>query len=221
MRNSTLWADIAHPIFIGLHGNSERGDTIENLRYENIDILGQAEPQVDYQGCMAINCGDNNLVRNVVFDNIRIEQIHQGSLLQVKVGYNQKYCAAPGRGVENVTFRNIRYKGEPYGGGREGASIINGYDDERKVKGITFEGLKINGRLLHDKMKGKPAWYSTADYIPMYVGNHVENVVFSADSRSTMFNDKVGTMLSWPRHVRDHDEAPFPSRRLVLSRGGL
>ena len=199
MRNSTLWADVAHPIFIGIHGNAERGDTIENLRYENIDILCQSEPQVDYQGCMAINCGDNNLVRNVTFENIRVEQILQGSLLQVKVGYNQKYCAAPGRGVENIIFRNIRYRPtpDPSREGREEASeqpylsIINGYDDERKVKGIIFEGIKINGRLLHDKMKGKPAWYATADYIPMYVGNHVENVVFSADNRSTMVSQSL------------------------------
>ena len=186
MRNSTLWADVAHPIFIGIHGDAERGDTIENLRYENIDILGQAEPQVDYQGCMAINCGDNNLVRNVTFENISVEQILQGSLLQVKVGYNQKYCVAAGRGVENVTFRNIRYKGE-----QPNLSIINGYDDERKVKGITFEGIKINGHLLHDKMEGKPAWYSTTDYIPMYVGNHVENVVFSEDARGTLASQSL------------------------------
>lgn len=173
MRNATLWADVAHPIFIGIHGNSERGDTIENLRYENIDILCQSEPQVDYQGCMAINCGDNNLVRNVTFENIRVEQIHQGSLLQVKIGYNQKYCTAPGRGIEGIRFRNIRYNGtQPY------LSVINGYSENRKVKDITFEGLKINGRRLYDKMKGKPAWYTTGDYIPMYVGNHVENVVF-------------------------------------------
>ena len=183
MRNSTLWADVAHPIFIGIHGNAERGDTIENLRYENIDILGQAEPQVDYQGCLAINCGDNNLVRNVTFENIRVEQIHQGSLLQVKVGHNQKYCTAPGRGVENVTFRNIRYKGIT-----PSLSIINGYDDEHKVQGVTFEGIKINGRLLHDKMEDKPGWYSTADYIPMYVGNHVENVVFRKDVRGTLLS---------------------------------
>ncbi len=176
MRNSTLWADVAHPIFIGIHGDAERGDTIENLCYENIDILGQAEPQVDYQGCMAINCGDNNLVRNVTFDNIRVEQILQGSLVQVKVGFNQKYCAAPGRGVENVVFRNIRYKGAlPHG-----LSIISGYDDERSVTGVTFEGLKVNGRLLYDSMKDKPTWYSTADYVPMFVGPHVKNVVFKA-----------------------------------------
>ena len=179
MRNSTLWADVAHPIFIGIHGNSERGDTIENLVYENIDILCQSEPQVDYQGCMAINCGDNNLVRDVIFDNIRVEQIHQGSLLQVKVGYNAKYCTAPGRGVENVTFRNIRYYGQtPY------MSVVNGYNEQRTVRNITFEGLKINGQKIYDGMPGKPAWYATADYVPMFVGSHVEGLTWKADVQS-------------------------------------
>ncbi len=174
MRNSTLWADVAHPIFIGIHGNSEHGDTIENLCYENIDILRQAEPQVDYQGCLAINCGDNNLVRNVTFDNIRIEQIQQGSIAQVKVSWNDKYCTAPGRGVENVIFRNIRYYGNaPY------MSVINGYNEERTVRNITFEGLKINGRSIYDEMPDKPKWYKTSDYVPMFVGNHVENITFT------------------------------------------
>jgi hypothetical protein len=173
MWNSTLWADVAHPIFIGIHGNSEVGDSIIGLRYENIDILCQSEPQVDYQGCMAINCGDNNYVKDVVFDNIRIENIHQGCILQVKVGYNQKYCTAPGKGVENITFRNIRYYGsDPY------LSIINGYNEQRKVKNIVFDGLKINGRRIHDNMEGKPRWYSTSDMVPMFIGNHVEGVVF-------------------------------------------
>lgn len=173
MRNSTLWADVAHPIFIGIHGNSTVGDSIIGLTYENIDILCQSEPQVDYQGCLAINCGDNNYVKDVCFDNIRIENIHQGCLLQVKVSWNDKYCTAPGRGVENVTFRNIRYRGDtPY------LSVINGYSEDRKVKNVVFEGLKINGRAIYDDMPGKPKWYKTSDYVPMLVGNHVEDVVF-------------------------------------------
>lgn len=173
MRNSTLWADVAHPIFIGIHGNSAVGDSIIGLTYENIDILCQSEPQVDYQGCLAINCGDNNYVKDVCFDNIRIENIHQGCLLQVKVSWNDKYCTAPGRGVENVTFRNIRYRGDtPY------LSVINGYSEGRKVKNIVFEGLKINGHAIYDDMPGKPKWYKTSDYVPMLVGNHVEGVVF-------------------------------------------
>ena len=173
MRNSTLWADVAHPIFIGIHGNSEVGDSIVGLTYENIDILCQSEPQVDYQGCLAINCGDNNYVKDVLFDNIRIEQLHQGSILQLKVGYNQKYCTAPGRGIENVTFRNVRYRGlSPY------MSVITGYDGSRTVKNITFEGLKINGRTIYDDMPGKPKWYATTDYVPIFVGSHVENIIF-------------------------------------------
>ena len=173
MTNSTLWADVAHPIFIGLHGNHEAADSIVGLQYDNIDIICQAEPQVDYQGCLAINCGDNNLVKNVTFDNIRIEQIRQGCILQVKVGWNQKYCKAAGRGVENVLFRNIRYYGQ-----QPNLSIITGYDERHQVKNVTFEGLKINGNPVYDDMPGKPKWYATADFVPMFVGSHVENLRF-------------------------------------------
>ena len=173
MTNSTLWADVAHPIMIGIHGNPDAGDVIEGLRYDNLDILGQFEPQVEYQGCMTINCGDGNIVRDVVFDNIRIEQIGTGSLLQVRVGWNSKYCKAPGGGIENVLFRNIRY----YGNGT-GMSVISGYDADHKVRNVTFEDLRINGVRIYDQMPGKPAWYATSDYVPMYVGSHVEGLRF-------------------------------------------
>ena len=173
MTNSTLWADVAHPIFIGLHGNAEVGDSILNLRYENIDILGQDEAQLDYQGCLAINCGDNNYVKNVTFDNIRVENIRQGSLLQVKVAYNSKYCSAPGRGIENVCFRNIRYYGDmPY------MSLILGYNEERTVRNVRFEGLKLNGRAIYDNMPGKPGWYKTADMAKIYVSDLVSGLQF-------------------------------------------
>lgn len=173
MTNSTLWADVAHPIMIGIHGNPEVGDSIVNLRYENLDILCQSEPQVEYQGCMTINCGDGNYVKDVVFDNIRVEQIHQGALLQVRVGWNAKYCTAAGKGIENVLFRNVHYNGTP-----SYMSVICGYDEQHKVKNVTFEGLKINGRAIYDDMPDKPRWYATSDYVPLFVGSHVENLIF-------------------------------------------
>lgn len=43
MQNSTLWADVAHPIFIGLHGDAEGQEVMENLNYINIDILDHKE----------------------------------------------------------------------------------------------------------------------------------------------------------------------------------
>ena len=174
MTNSTLWADVAHPIMIGLHGNPEVGDSLVNLRYDNIDIICQNEKQVDYQGCLAINCGDGNYVKDVLFDNIRIEGIRQGSITQVKVGWNQKYCTAAGAGVENVTFRNIRLYGN-----QSHMSVIAGYDALHKVRNVTFEGLKINGRQIYDDMPGEPKWHATADYVPMYVGPHVDQLKFN------------------------------------------
>ena len=171
--NCVLWADVAHPIMIGLHGNVENPDTIEDIVYRNIDILDHREKQIDYQGCIAINAGDLNLVKNCLFENIRIEDFRQGSLVHMKVTYNKKYCLAPGRGIEDITFRNISYNGEG-----EEFSIIVGYDHDHKIKNVRFENLVINGEVISDDMQGKPAWYKTGDMARFFVGEHVENLVF-------------------------------------------
>jgi len=173
MQNSTLWADVAHPIFIGIHGNTENPEIIEDLNYINIDILDHKEKQVDYQGCLSINGGDNNLIRNVRFENIRIEDFRQGQLINLRIFYNTKYCTAPGRGIENILFRDISYTGN-----NAELSMIIGYSEERKVKNIRFENLRINGQVISDDMPGKPAWYKTADMARFFVGEFVEGVEF-------------------------------------------
>ncbi len=173
MENSTLWADVAHPIMIGIHGNVEEPDTIENITYRNIDILDHQERQLDYQGCFAINCGDENLIRDLVFDNIRVEDFRLGRLVDIRIFYNKKYCLAPGRGIHNVLFKDIVYNG-----GRSELSIIAGYDDSRKVSGITFDNLVINGVRITDDMPGKPRWYKTGDMARIFIGEHVDGVVF-------------------------------------------
>ena len=179
MRNSTLWADVAHPIMIGIHGSAKEigewatPDTICNVLYENIDILDHAEKQLDYQGCLAINCGDNNVVRNLVFDNIRVEDFREGQLFNIRIFYNKKYCAAPGTTIENILFKDITYNGD-----KANISIISGYDEQRKIKNIIFENLVINGTKISDTMEGKPRWFKTGDMARIFVGEHVENVIF-------------------------------------------
>ena len=173
MQNSTLWADVAHPIFIGIHGNAQEPEILENLNYVNIDILDHKEKQLDYQGCMAINAGDNNLIRDVRFEDIRVENFREGQLLNLRIFYNKKYCAAPGRGIENVLFKDITYNGD-----RANLSIIEGYNEERTIRNIRFENLRINGQLITDTMPGKPRWYQTGDMARIYVGPHVEGVEF-------------------------------------------
>ncbi|WP_317308818.1 glycosyl hydrolase family 28 protein [Phocaeicola plebeius] len=173
MQNSTLWADVAHPIFIGIHGNVNKPEILENLNYVNIDILDHKEKQLNYQGCLAINAGDENLIRNVRFEDIRIENFRQGQLVNLRIFFNEKYCKAPGRGIENVVFKNVSYTGN-----RAEFSVIEGYDAQRKVRNIRFENLRINGQIISDDMPGKPKWYHTGDMARIYVGPHVDGVSF-------------------------------------------
>jgi hypothetical protein len=173
MQNSTLWADVAHPIMIGVHGNTPSPDVLEDLQYINIDILDHKEVQLDYQGCLTINAGDNNLVRNVRFENIRIEDFRQGQLVNLRVFFNPKYCTSPGRGIENILFKNISYNGS-----RAELSVIAGYDATRKIKNVRFENLLINGVLITDDMTNKPKWYKTSDMARFFVGEHVEGLDF-------------------------------------------
>ena len=173
VRHSILWADVAHPILVGTHGDPVHPDTLEELHFSDIDILDQQEHQVDYQGCMSLNAGDSNLIRKVCFEDIRVEDFRQGQLVNLRVMYNKKYNTAPGKGIEDILFKDIRYHGS-----HAGLSIISGYDDCRPVRNVIFRNLRINNELIFDTMPGKPAWYKTADLAGFYVGEHVDGLKF-------------------------------------------
>lgn len=175
IRNSSLWADVAHPILIGTHGNPEQGkaEVIENINFLNIDILNHDEPQLNYQGCMSINVSDENFARNIRFEDIRIEDFEQGQLVNLRVTFNKKYAKAPGRGIENILFKNITYNGS-----HANLSIIEGYDDIRCIRNIVFENLIINGQVISSQMK-KPGYMPVSDFANIYVGPHVEGLEFN------------------------------------------
>jgi len=162
--NSTLWADVAHPIQIGIHGNTDTaGETIEDIVFDNIDILEQDEDDPNYQGCMSISAGDFNLVRNITFKNIRVDDFQEGQLLNLRVVNNAKYNTGPGRGIENISFENISYNGSNLS-----SSLISGLDAAHGVKNISFKNLKINNKLVLDSGAAN-----------IKIGGHVENVVFT------------------------------------------
>lgn len=141
--NSTLWADIAHPINIGGHGNpdSMTGELLEDITFKNIDILEHDEDGILYQGCMTISCTDKNRVRNVLFEDIRVEHIQEGRLFNLQVCFNPKYNKQPGNSIEDVTFRNITYYGS-----RENPSLLEGLNETHRVQNIIFENIVIRGK---------------------------------------------------------------------------
>lgn len=149
--NSVLWADIAHPTTIGLHGDTNaQGDTVQNIRFSNIDILEHDEDDPEYQGCMAICAGDFNLVRNVRYEDIRVEDFEEGQLFHLVISFNKKYNTGAGRGIEDVHFKNISYSGNA-----ANLSVISGLDKTHLIRAVTFENVKINGVLLKDAHSGQ------------------------------------------------------------------
>jgi len=83
------------------------------------------------------------------------------------------YNISPGRGIENIYFKDISYNGY-----RVNLSIIAGYDETRQIKNITFENLRINGKVISDNMPDKPAWYKTGDMANFFIGEHVNGIRF-------------------------------------------
>ncbi|MBI2512111.1 MAG: endo-polygalacturonase [Opitutae bacterium] len=172
VRNATLWADVAHPILVGTHGSTPHPEVLEQLRFTNLDILDHHEPQLDYQGCLALNAGDSNLIRDVLFEDVRVEDFRRGQLVNLRVFFNEKYCTSPGRGIEDVTFRRVTYTGA-----HAETSIVAGYEAARPIRNVVFEDLVINGVAIADDM-AKPRWYKTADLARIFVGEHVAGLVF-------------------------------------------
>ncbi len=141
VKNSVFWADVAHPVMIGIHGWHEKdGDIIEDILVENIDILLHDEILEQYQGAMAVNAGDANIVRNITFSDIRIEEIRSGQILNVRVYKNDDYNPKPGKKISNVVFRDINYSGPSK------SSEISGYNEACRVEGVVIQNLVINGK---------------------------------------------------------------------------
>lgn len=173
VKDSTLWADVAHAVMIGMHGNTPSPDhpdpeVIDHIRFTNLDILDVDEDEPEYEGVFGITAGDDNLVRDIVFDDIRVERIEEGKLFNLHVGFNAKYNTSPGRGIEGVTFRKIRFSGL----GSPSAATIFGYDGTRGVRDIRLDDVRIGGVPLTAAKPGV-----------LDIGAFVSGVTFSSGKR--------------------------------------
>lgn len=142
VRNLSVWADVAHPLMVGTHGaHEDEGDVIEDILFENIDILEHHEYQAGYLGAMAINAGDKNVVRNVTYRNIRIEPFAHGKVLDFQVKWNKDYNPAPGRLISDIQLEQIYVMS----GRGEEPSCICGYDEQNHVEKIEIRSFFRDG----------------------------------------------------------------------------
>lgn len=170
VRNSVLWPDVAHAVLVGTHGDPHGRDAIEHLLFSDLDVLEHDENSPLYQGALAVNAGDHVNAGDIQFENVRIDRISLGRMFDVRVFLNPDYNSVPGTGVHDVLYRNVSY-----GGTADMTSRVAGYDGQRRVRGVTFENVRRDGRLLG---RGDVA-----------VGDDADGVVFGAAPRSVMRDD--------------------------------
>ena len=131
--NSILQPDLARPINIGTHGfpwAPGGGHTIENLTFSNLDIwLHNDANRIQFIAA------DGNLVQNVRFEDIRVDDRVGKSMLFM---YVKSWDYALGRGINNVYFKNVSYTGS-------GNAQLQGYDSNRLIQNVTFENVTFNG----------------------------------------------------------------------------
>ena len=130
---------------IGTHGDdrSDVGETLSNVRIEDCDVIGSCA-----DAGLKVVSGDKNWVRNIRFDNIRMEGFEKGGLFTVRTIYSGKYNRAPGNEVDDVAFSNITYTGPT---DVLGLSTIESYDAQHCVKQVTFKNIKVNGKKWNEK----------------------------------------------------------------------
>lgn len=135
-----LWADVAHPFNFGCHGDdrSRRGEVLRNVVVTDCDVLNE-----DGDGIFSVRCGDKNRLEDIHFENIRIEEIERGALFSLRVLFSEKYNRAPGNSIRGVSFKDIHFTGNE---SHLIPSDITHYDSQRRVEGVTFENVTVNGR---------------------------------------------------------------------------
>ena len=98
-----LWPDVAHPVNIGSHGDDRNpeGETLRHVHIHDCDILGD---DADSLGLLAINCGDNNHIRDIRFERIRAEGLRRCRPFDLRIFQSEKYNRAPGCCIDSIAF---------------------------------------------------------------------------------------------------------------------
>ncbi|HEX4083847.1 MAG TPA: glycosyl hydrolase family 28 protein [Chthoniobacteraceae bacterium] len=133
VKNCVLWNEFAHALSLG----AELREPLSDIVFSDCDIIHDKGREWDLR---VYNC-DSAMVRNVTFDNIRIEESQR--LISVWIG-KAVWSKEPERGhVDGVVFRNIHSaapeRAGPY------AELV-GYDAQHAVENVRFDHVAVGGR---------------------------------------------------------------------------
>ena len=135
VKNCVLWNEFAHALSLG----AELRMPIENVLFSDCDIIHDKGREWDLR---VYNC-DSAAVKNIVFDNIRIEESRR--LFSLWIGKAIWSNEAERGHIDDVTFRNIS---SPLPERASSPADFVGFDAEHAIHKVQFDHVLIGGRSL-------------------------------------------------------------------------
>jgi len=134
IRKCVLYNEIAHALSIG----AELTRNVEDVLFEDCDIIGDH----GREWTLRIYHTDKALIKNVRFENIRIEESVKFASLWINTAI---WTTDAERGhIEDVVFRNITVNNSGYPLHKEFEFF--GYDADHSINNVLIENVVINGR---------------------------------------------------------------------------
>ncbi len=120
-------------------GHELRCEVVENITFRDCDIIAVH----GHGAALCINAGEQATVRNVLYEDIRIDHYYE-FLLHFRV-MKSRYSRMEQRGqIRDVTLRNITVHDDIVNPGYS-ISVIGGFNPEHTVENVTIENLTRNG----------------------------------------------------------------------------
>ena len=134
VRKCVLYNEIAHALSIG----AELTRKVEDVVFEDCDIIGDH----GREWTLRIYHTDKALIKNVRFENIRVEESVRFASLWINTAV---WTTDAERGhIEDVVFRNITVNNSGYPLHKEFEFL--GFDADHAIKNVLIENVVINGR---------------------------------------------------------------------------
>ena len=128
-------------------------DSISNVVFSNLDIIhseSNSEPWPP-EAIMSIHLANQAMVKDISYDNIRIEDAQEDYLIDLRIWKNYLHRNTERGNIKNISFENIKIvDNSPFP-----PSAFNGFDLNHKITEVAILGLWNNGKKVESKKQAK------------------------------------------------------------------
>ncbi len=150
IQNCIFWADRGRVILFGPESFSTMDRNFDSVMVRNCDVLWCKNFDIDWaRGVFAINCNDGAVVKNVTFEDLRVDAIHRtANLINIRLE-KTPFGTSAGAGVQNINFNRVTLKTS-----NQQSNVIYGEDASHIINNVHFRDLKINGQYIISAIDG-------------------------------------------------------------------